>query len=289
MDAGAFHQPPGQGGVQWRQGHGAVAEHLHQQPAGAEQDHRAELGVDAAADDQLVGARQLQHGLHGHPAEGALAVQCHDRLLHGAEGLVHRGAVTQVQLHPADIAFVGELGGEQLDHHRVAHGIGRRRRRLGTGGHVGGNRGDAVGLQHLFGFPFVQKGASLGQHPFQQRFHPPAIGVGLAGSGRFGVRNQGRGFVDGAQVVAVAPQEIEQLHGRVRVAVGGDAGGIQQALPSLHVLAPIQLASSGLVVVAARATSRSAVLVGSVMAWGVSTTSRPSLSGFSRARRMARS
>ena len=43
-----------QRGVQRRQGQRAVVEDLDELAAGAEQQHRAELRVDAAADDQLV-------------------------------------------------------------------------------------------------------------------------------------------------------------------------------------------------------------------------------------------
>ena len=59
------------------------------------------------------------------------------------------------------------------------------------------------------------------------------------------------------------------------------------ASPSVTSDPPIQLAISGLVAVLARLISRSAVWVGAVMAWGVSTTSRPSLLGSSMAAWMA--
>ena len=44
-----FHHPSRQGGVERRQSQGMVLEDFHQLPAGAKQDHRPELRVDAAA------------------------------------------------------------------------------------------------------------------------------------------------------------------------------------------------------------------------------------------------
>ena len=53
-DPGLLHHPPRQGGVERRQGQRAVLEDLDELAAGAEEQHRAELRVEAAADDQLV-------------------------------------------------------------------------------------------------------------------------------------------------------------------------------------------------------------------------------------------
>src|SRR5947209_6725223 len=68
VDAGLLHHPPRQGRVERRQGPGPVLQHLHQLSPGAEQQHRAELRVDAAADDQLV-AVGTDHRLDRHPRE----------------------------------------------------------------------------------------------------------------------------------------------------------------------------------------------------------------------------
>ena len=55
VDLGLLHHAPRQRGVQRRQAERAVLEDLDQLAAGAEQQHRAELRIEAAADDQLVG------------------------------------------------------------------------------------------------------------------------------------------------------------------------------------------------------------------------------------------
>ena len=54
VDPGLLHHPPGQGRVQRRQGQRAVLEDLDELAARAEEQDRAELRVEAAADDQLV-------------------------------------------------------------------------------------------------------------------------------------------------------------------------------------------------------------------------------------------
>ena len=54
-DLGLLHQPPGERGVQRRQAQGAILEHFDELAAEAEEQHRAELRIEAAADDELVG------------------------------------------------------------------------------------------------------------------------------------------------------------------------------------------------------------------------------------------
>ncbi len=75
-DLGLLHHPPGQRGVERRQPQGAVPEDLDELAARAEEQHRAELRVEAAADDQLV-AVELDHRLHADalevPSPGPLA------------------------------------------------------------------------------------------------------------------------------------------------------------------------------------------------------------------------
>ena len=53
-DLGLLHHPPRQRGVERRQAQRAILEDLDELAAGAEEQHRAELRVEAAADDQLV-------------------------------------------------------------------------------------------------------------------------------------------------------------------------------------------------------------------------------------------
>ena len=95
----------------------AVLEDLDQLAAGAEQQHRAELRIEAAAEDQLV-AVELDHGLHRDALEVLGASLFRDRLLDGLERRLHRCRIAQVQLHAADIGLVRDGVRVQLQHDR---------------------------------------------------------------------------------------------------------------------------------------------------------------------------
>jgi len=62
IDLRLLHHPPGQGRVERRQGQREILEDLDELTAGAEQEHRSELRIETAADDDLV-AVELDHGL----------------------------------------------------------------------------------------------------------------------------------------------------------------------------------------------------------------------------------
>jgi len=59
-----LHQSSRERGVERRQAKRAILEHFHQLTAGAEQQHRAKLRVDAAAQNQLVAVGR-NHRLDG--------------------------------------------------------------------------------------------------------------------------------------------------------------------------------------------------------------------------------
>ena len=108
VDPGLLHHPPGQRGVQRRQRQRAVLEDLDELAAGAEEQDRAELRVEAAADDQLV-AVELDHRLDGHALEvlrrrRARATDASMAPIGAADGV----GVGQVELHAADVGLVGD-------------------------------------------------------------------------------------------------------------------------------------------------------------------------------------
>ena len=69
VDLGLLHHAARQRGVERRQAERAVFKDLDELAAGSEEQHRTELRVEAAADDQLVRVLQLDHGLHGDALE----------------------------------------------------------------------------------------------------------------------------------------------------------------------------------------------------------------------------
>ena len=64
-DPGLLHHPPRQRRVQRRQGQRAVPEQFDLLSARSKQEHRAELRIGAATEDELV-AVMLDHRLDGH-------------------------------------------------------------------------------------------------------------------------------------------------------------------------------------------------------------------------------
>ena len=92
---GLLHHAAGERRVQWRQREGAVFENFHQLAAGAEEQDRPELCVDAAAQNQFV-AFELQHGLHGHAEEVSLSGLLMDGGLNRSISVANGGLVAQV-------------------------------------------------------------------------------------------------------------------------------------------------------------------------------------------------
>ena len=106
VDPGLLHHPPGERRVQRRQGQRAVLEHFDELPAGAEQQHRAELRVEAAAEDQLVAVELGPSAGPSRPGSArrppARATDCSIAAIRPADRL----GVDQVQLHAADVGLV---------------------------------------------------------------------------------------------------------------------------------------------------------------------------------------
>ena len=113
-----LHHPPRQRRVQGRQAQRTV-EQFGQWSALAEQEHRAELRIGAATDDELV-AVELDHRLDGHAQEVLGADALAHGLLDRAIGVAHRLGIGQVELHPADVGLVRDRLGVDLQDHGVA-------------------------------------------------------------------------------------------------------------------------------------------------------------------------
>ena len=110
-----LHHPSRQRGVQWRQGQLAIPDQFGQLPARAEQEDRAELRVEHAADDELV-AIELDHRLDGHAQEvlGAVAPVRRIARSRAIGWLTALGIGSGCPAHLADAAHVGDRLGEEL-------------------------------------------------------------------------------------------------------------------------------------------------------------------------------
>ena len=97
---------------------GAIAKHLHQFAAGAEEQHRAELRIDARTEDQLIALRRIM-GCTVTPKNVP-----RPRAGNGFANLLKSGADCfgrrQVQANAADVAFMRDRFRVQFDDDGVA-------------------------------------------------------------------------------------------------------------------------------------------------------------------------
>ncbi len=236
MDRRLLHHAPRQRGVERWQGERAVAEHFHQLPARAEQQHRPELRVDAAADDQFV-AIEFDHRLHAHAEKmpAAAHTRLARRLCPGfdrAVGAPHRIGIGQVQLHAADFGLVRDRPRMQLEHDRIADGGRAFHRFCFAGGDARRHGRDAIGREHLLRLELGQQGAPGLARVQDQLPRLRAI------RRRFALRlHLRRRFVQAAQVIGVAPHQGENARRRVRIAEGRYVRLIENGLAGDDILA----------------------------------------------------
>ena len=107
MDAGLLHHPARERRRERRQAERAVAEHLDELAAEPEEEHRPELRIDAAADDELV-AGALDHRLDRDALEVLGAVRRGHRGLDRRVGLAdgRRDAARSRRTPPTSVLWV---------------------------------------------------------------------------------------------------------------------------------------------------------------------------------------
>ena len=236
VDHRLLHHAPRQRRVERGQGERAVAKHLDQLAARAEQQHRAELRVDAAADDQFI-ALDLDHRLHGHAEKVLAAARARfaQRLCPGfdrAPGAPHRVGIGEVQLHAAGFRLMGDGLRVQLEHDGIADRGRACHRFVFAAGDLRRHGRDAVGREDLLRFELGQQAAArLARVQDELPYLRPV-------RRRLRLRiHQGRGFVQAAQVVGVAIHQGEGARGRVRIAEGRYVRLVEYRLAGEDVLA----------------------------------------------------
>ncbi len=75
--------------------------------------------------------------------------------------------IAQVQLYTLYIRFVGDGGGVEFEHNRIAQFLGNGYRLFCGGGEMGLHGGDAIGGEDLLAFIFGQDGAPLFAYIFE--------------------------------------------------------------------------------------------------------------------------
>ena len=247
----------------------AVLEDFDELSAGAEEKDRAELRVEAAAEDQLV-AVAADHRLDGHSQEmagsGALAHRRLDRSI----GVAHGFGAGEVELNAADVGLVRDRLRVELEYHRIADRLGRRDRGLRIRGDSGCDGRHAVSVEKLLRL-------RLGQHrpPGAAGCRADRLGAGAVTV----VLGEGRGLVEAAEVVGQPPHRVEDASGGVGIGEGRDSRLVEDRLARGDVGAAHPARQDGFALDPAKGRSASAVCVGSVIAWGVKIASRPSLPG----------
>jgi hypothetical protein len=163
-DPGARHQLAGEHAIERRQRDRAVGDDLDRRAAVAEQQHRPEQGVDAGADDQLLGEWSAHHLLDGEAGQPRLRARGANPRQHLLGGEANVALVAKVEGNASDIRLVTDVGREDLQHDRMAK---LRRRACSVSGRRPAlsrrDNGDAVRAQQLLGLELVEHVAAVGE------------------------------------------------------------------------------------------------------------------------------
>lgn len=215
VDLGLLHASAGLLGVDGRNGHGGVLVDLDEGTTGTEDEDGTDLGVVAAAEDDLVTVGEVEHELDGDALEGIGLADLLEVALDGVEGLLDLLSVSEVELDTTDIGLVGDGLGVELDDDGVAHGVGELGGLLGGLSEEGLDGGDAVGLEEGLGLGLGEEVSAGGDDTLDDL--EGLLLVDLAGG-------LGGDLIEGLEVGGVLPHVVEDLGGGIGVGEGGDAG-----------------------------------------------------------------
>src|SRR5262249_22025665 len=123
-----------------------------------EQQYRAELWIETAADDDLVTV-QFHHWLHGHALKMLGSYLLGNRRLNITKGGFYSLGVCQVQFHTTHIGLMSDRLRVQFEHNWIANLVSRFHGIRHAGGNACLHRWDAISCQNLFGLEFRQDGA----------------------------------------------------------------------------------------------------------------------------------
>lgn len=151
-----LNQPARQRGVERRKAEHGVVGHLDELAAGAEEQHGAELRVDAAAENEFV-AIARDHRLDGDAEEVLVPRLLTDGVVNLLPRASHGWDITQVQHYAAHVGLVRERLGEKFDDDGKAQLFGVLHRVVLSEGDVCLNGRDAVAIEELFGFDFGEE------------------------------------------------------------------------------------------------------------------------------------
>src|SRR5579884_2735862 len=129
-----------------------VIKDLDELSSGTEQQHRPELRIDAASDDQLVGVLCVNHALHRNSVErGRPRAGCY-MITYGVERETYCGRVVQIQLNATHICLVRYSARVQLQDDGITDLFGKRDGLIGIGSDKSFHDRNARASENLFRF-----------------------------------------------------------------------------------------------------------------------------------------
>src|SRR6185369_8351488 len=108
VNLGSLDHTPRQSSIERRETESFVLEDLDQLTAHAEEQDRAELRIDAAAQDQLIAIAELDHFLNGDALEMLGAFFLGHRGSNVIKSLADIAFILEIQLHTADVGLMGD-------------------------------------------------------------------------------------------------------------------------------------------------------------------------------------
>ena len=196
-----------------------------------EQDHRPEIRILDHADDQLMGTGHPGHFLHREAVDFRVRLEIAYTLQHGIGGPLHILGLFQVQRHAADIGFMSDIVGQDLERDRSPDPCRLFHRARHIGGDDGLDNRHAIGLKHLFGLIFGEPALPGGERVVDDALGPCGIGGDFL---RLAVRHLHQCLL----VPAIGHQMHEGTHRLLRCVIGGDAVFGEQAARRFHGLMP---------------------------------------------------
>ena len=220
-DARLLHHPARKRGVERRQSERAVFEDFDEFSARAEEQHRAELRIGGAAQNEFV-AVSRDHRLDRHAQEIVRRIPLPDASFDLAERASHGGCAMHVQLHAADIALVRDRLGENFEHDRSADLRREFDGRFFAPRNLRLDGGNAVGGEQFLGFDLREQRSSGMARGVNNLRGPRAMLRVLSG-----VRRERGRLVKRVERVAVAPHVGKGARGGIRVFVSRNVRAVQ--------------------------------------------------------------
>ncbi len=175
-DARALDELARERGIQRRQRDGGIAQDFDRGAARAEHQRRPEHGIAGQAEQELVGAAERRHALHGVAAVMRLGPVSPEILVDAGEGGVQRGGIGQIELHAADVGFVRDVRRDELRRDGITKTRRRCQRFRARRDAHGLDDRHAIGGEQGLGLELAEAGAARGEGGVDHGAHTGRVG-----------------------------------------------------------------------------------------------------------------